>query len=808
MGELANHRESRFTLYALRFTFYVLLLISVCQPHALAQRTDPLGNTVFDKSGKELYRIQATFGVLEGESTLRRDAEFRKKTSNRNFFTFDIPGENVHHQLTVGNFPTKFSSFTLNKELFDAARWNITVPKARGRVSAFVGRVTNNTFSLSGERAKPIENVDISSRSDWFMVGLRAEANLGAYGVRFGSLPKFTLPLPRLGINYVNRFFTNYDLTRSSNPFRGVTIANPPTALFIRFSDASPENPGGARIFRTRVFIDDVLEYDVIGGRETPGVLLLPNDSKSGMVLSDNREIPDDVRGFNPRTNSRASEIAPTARWVDGQGTFTYRFELFNPQNINSVRFEIDIANDYQVELSTDNQDFRLELSAAGNVTDESNRRIRQFYYGELTDETTMGFNLQTTLLGFSIEAERAWYSQTMQYPLLTGKRTQKTVGAWFIDVNRNFGPLTWRSEYTRIDPFYAARNFVDDNDDDDPYADSREPEILIAGNTQDDLDGDRVKDWEDDFLLFFADPPKFRLGLNRESIDFNNNGEPDNLEDDDKPNYRMDYDEGSWGHNTYFKVDLPFAQGLSIIPGYYAKHLTLEHKSARGLYSILSYAPKPIPHFGTVLFRHTFRRSRDIIPDDVVIRSTGEKLKDNLALQNYLGNIFTMIADYTEINNLTIRSKFKYQRDALFHTRQRVIDTALINQIRYEYKVREDLTIAPAFRNDRTIGYTIPFDKQTAVDVIRNAYILTLTHQVAAQLQLSAGLQYLTWRDFNDAQNDFNRTVGFFELVLQGDAFGQRMGLLITADYVVQNFLEPIGGEKRTGISISLFLL
>ncbi len=774
-----------FVDYASRITFYVsvaLLIVSICLPQPIyPQHTDPLGNPVFDKSGKELYKIQATFGVLGGASLLRRDAEFRKKTSNRNFFTFNIPSENVRHQLTVGNFPTKFSSFTLNKELFDAARWNITVPKAGGRVSAFMARVTNNTFSVSGERVAPIEDLDIVSRSDWFMAGLRAEANLGAYGVQLGSLPEFSLPLPRLGINFVNRFFTNYDLTRTTNPLRGITIANPPRELFLRFRDASPENPGGAKVFRTRVFIDDFLEQDVIGGKEPPGVLLL----------------------------SHSSARDERSRSVDGEGTFTYRFILFNPQDINSVRFEIDIANDYQVELSTNNQNFQVELSAPGNVTDESNRKVHQFEYGELTDEITMGFDLQTTLLGFSIEAERAWYVQTKQYPLFSGKRTQRTTGAWFIDVNRNFGPITWRSEFTRIDPFYTARNFIDDNDDDDPYADSREPEILIAGNTKDDLDGDRVKDWDDDFLLFFADPPKFRLGLNRESIDFNNNGEPDNLEDDDKPNYRFDYDEGSFGHHTYLKVELPFAQGLSILPGYYEKHLILEHKSARGWYNILSYAPESIPHFGTVLFRHTFRRSRDIIPDDVVIRSTGDLVEDNLALQNYLGNIFTMIVDYQNVKNLTIRSKFKYQRDSLFHSRQRVIDTALINQIRYDYKVREDLSIAPAFRSDRIIGYTVPFDKRTAVDTVRNAYILTLTHQVAAQLQLSAGAQFLTWRDLNDSQRNFNRTVSFLELVLQGDAFGQKMGLLMTADYVIQNFLEPIGGgEKQTNIGISLFLL
>ena len=780
---IASALSTTFKTHHISIVLYAAFWLSCTGMYApvIAQQTDPLGNQVFDKSGKELYKMQATFGVLEGDSVLRRDSEFRKKTSNRNFFTFDIPAENVNHQLTVGNFLTKFSNFTLNKELYDAARWNITVPRAGGGISAFVARVTNNTFSSLGERTTPIEDIDIESTSDWFMAGMRAEANFGAYDFGLGPYPEVTVPLPRLGVNYVHRFFTNYDLTRTNNPFQGITISNPPTELFLRFSDASPENSGGARVFHVRVYVDGVLEHNVTAGREPAGILLLPNDSKR------------DVR----------------SRWVDGEDTFTYRFTLFNPQEIKRVQFEVDIANDYRVELSTDNQNFQQELSAAGNVRDSSNREVRAFDYGALTDETTMGFDLQTTLAGFAIESEFAWYSQTRQYPIFTGIRSQRRASAWYVDVNRNFGPITWRSEFTRIAPLFTAANFVDDNDNEDRYADSREPEILFSGNTKDDIDGDRVKDWDDDFLLFFADPPRFRLGLNRESIDFNNNGEPDNLEDDDKPDYRFDYDEGSYGHNTYFKVDLPFADGLSIIPGYYLKRLILDHKSARGYYNVLSYAPDPIPHFGTVLFRYTLRRSRDIIPDDVVIRSTGERIKDNLALQNYLGNIFTMIVDYQNLRNLMLTSKFKYQRDNLFHTRRRVIDTALINQIRYDYEVLDDLTIAPAIRSDRSIGYTVPFEREKSIDILRNAYILTLIHQVAAQLQLSAGAQYLTWRDFNDSRNDFNRTVGFLELVLQGDAFGQRMGLLITSDYVIQDFLVPLGGgERRTNIGISLFLL
>ena len=175
---------------------------------------------------------------------------------------------------------------------------------------------------------------------------------------------------------------------------------------------------------------------------------------------------------------------------------------------------------------------------------------------------------------------------------------------------------MTWRSEVTRIAPFYTARNFIDDNDDDDPYADSREPEILISGNTKDDLDGDRVKDWDDDFLLFFADPPRFRLGLNRESIDFNNNGQRTTWRTTISRTTVTITTRALLGIHTYFKVELPFIDGLSVLPGYYAKHLILQHKSARGWYNVLSYAPKSIPHFGTILFRYTFRRSRDIIPD------------------------------------------------------------------------------------------------------------------------------------------------------------------------------------------------
>ena len=322
------------------------------------------------------------------------------------------------------------------------------------------------------------------------------------------------------------------------------------------------------------------------------------------------------------------------------------------------------------------------------------------------------------------------------------------------------------------------------------------------------DRDADGIDDWYDDFLLFSADPPKFRTGLNRESMDFNNNGQPDSLEDDLDPNYRGDYTEGSYGYNNFLRIELPVVKGLSMTPGYYEKRLILDKKSSRGWYNIFEYVSEPSQNWN-LLFRHTVRRAHDIIPDDWIENGSIFK-KDDLSLQNSLGNIFTMKAEYQHATiPLTIISKFKYQYDALFHTKERLIDTVLINQLRYEYQVRPDLIIAPAFRNDRSIGYSIPHDKNKVTDFIRNAYILTLTHQVAEQLELSAGTQYLTFRDLNDSENDFNRTVAFLELVIHGQSFGKMMGLLVTTDYVIQNYLEPVGGgERSTNISVTLFLL
>jgi hypothetical protein len=284
--------------------------------------------------------------------------------------------------------------------------------------------------------------------------------------------------------------------------------------------------------------------------------------------------------------------------------------------------------------------------------------------------------------------------------------------------------------------------------------------------------------------------------------MDFNNNGEPDADENDSKPEYRFDYEEGSRGYRAYLIFE-PFASGFTITQGYYKKSLILEQKSARTRYTLVEFVPRKIPNFGTVQLRFMTKRAHDIIPDDLV------KRKDNLALQNSLSNIVTLIADYEEIAGLILTTKFKYQYDADFHGQRRLIDTILINKARYDIKVGADTVISPAYRNDKTIGYTTPRQDETSVDTVRQTFILQAVHRISEELKVSAGLQYLTFRELKHPSENFNRRVAFLNLALQGKIKKKGVGLLGVLNYETESRPRNVGGShKSTNIAVRLFLL
>ena len=198
------------------FTIRSLLLCSLflvlCSSLSDAVVYDPLGNRIFEGKGEQLYSIDATYGLIEGGAVARREKKFRDQLKSA-YVSFTVGGnEELRHKIIVGGFRTEFSSFALNKRQSDAIGWEVSFPESRGKMYSFISKLTNTTLGK--------ENRTLESSSDWYMAGLRGEANLGIWDISVGNRD-FGVELPSIGVSYVNKYFTNYDLTRTSNPFGG-----------------------------------------------------------------------------------------------------------------------------------------------------------------------------------------------------------------------------------------------------------------------------------------------------------------------------------------------------------------------------------------------------------------------------------------------------------------------------------------------------------------------------------------------------------------------------------------------------------
>jgi hypothetical protein len=109
---------------------------------------DPLGNKIFEGSGESLYTIDATYGLIDGDSVTNRAKKFREILSGATYIGFPIgaPGK-LTHLISVGSFSTVFSSLTLSQRQSDAIGWSLFFPGSRGRISTFISKLTSSSLS-------------------------------------------------------------------------------------------------------------------------------------------------------------------------------------------------------------------------------------------------------------------------------------------------------------------------------------------------------------------------------------------------------------------------------------------------------------------------------------------------------------------------------------------------------------------------------------------------------------------------------------------------------------------------------------
>ena len=255
---------------------------------------------------------------------------------------------------------------------------------------------------------------------------------------------------------------------------------------------------------------------------------------------------------------------------------------------------------------------------------------------------------------------------------------------AWFVQLKSRFGKLYLEGVLYHIDPGYTTTylNFgansdrdqpyalprtqespnerdpwdvehyalVEDDDDDDDWPDDDDFDGVLP--RADDRDQNGILDFQEDFLIFEADPPVFT-----DLIDLNNNGTIDSLEDDFEPQYEYGIDRDGY----HLKAEYDLLDNLSLQVGWLNESEISSRRKNDSKYLHLTYS-RDIPDFGIILFQNRFARVRDDIPDYTITLRVGElepeQITDELDFYNARVNTTTLQFTYTAVPNLTLEAK------------------------------------------------------------------------------------------------------------------------------------------------------
>ncbi|RKU05770.1 hypothetical protein C6501_19410 [Candidatus Poribacteria bacterium] len=190
----------------------------------------------------------------------------------------------------------------------------------------------------------------------------------------------------------------------------------------------------------------------------------------------------------------------------------------------------------------------------------------------------------------------------------------------------------------------------IEDDDDDDDWPDDIDFDGVLP--RADDRDQNNILDYQEDFLIFEADPPIFT-----DLIDLNNNGVIDSLEDDFEPQYEYGIDREGY----HLKVEYDLLDNLSVQVGWLNENEISSRRKNDSKYLHVTYQ-RDIPDFGTVLFQNRFVRVRDDIPDYSITLLVGDfdpiQITDELDYYNARVNTTTLQFLYTAVPNLTLEAK------------------------------------------------------------------------------------------------------------------------------------------------------
>ena len=231
------------------------------------------------------------------------------------------------------------------------------------------------------------------------------------------------------------------------------------------------------------------------------------------------------------------------------------------------------------------------------------------------------------------------------------GKLGRET--AWFVQLKSRYGKLHLEGVLYHIDPGYTTTylNFgahpsrgqiytlergrpdrlledlpqeltpwdainytlIEDDDDGDDWPDNSDFDGVIP--SADDRDQNGILDYQEDFLIFDADPPVFT-----NPIDLNNNGTIDSIEDDFEPEYEYGIDRQGY----HLKAEYKLLDNLTVQISWLNESEISSRRKNNSKYIHVTYK-RDIPDFGSFDFQNRFVRVQDDIPDYTIVLPVGE---------------------------------------------------------------------------------------------------------------------------------------------------------------------------------------
>ena len=489
-----------------------------------------------------------------------------------------------------------------------------------------------------------------------------------------------------------------------------------------------------------------------------------------------------------------------------------------DPAEIVRVEFQLVVANDYQIWMTSDRQTDRngdpvllMVAQAEGNIQDVTNLRTVSFDYGLPTATNIVGWTLNVSdIWGLDLYAEYDLSWSYRKYPNVQEETHRSTSGikgkrkspAWMVNVSKVAKPFFLFGEAYSMDPFYNTRSFVtdaqgeidysnrrswvelvEDNDDQDRIPDtfradwgSPDLQVFPGWDANNDFlpdlnqNDNRVKinsvpDYEEPFLRFNVDRPEYLFGM-----DMNNNFWVDQYENDDQPDfpYRKDHQ----GYNIYGGAHL--APGLRLMVGALREQLISSNQENNSTYALLTYDGQS-PSYGNIRFFQMGKLVEDNIPNPLLQWAPNNTLRggsltrledpllarDTFVNQTYLGHSLKLGATQlvNKINYILYRQLMDEQRRVELNLDDADFFFGIINKASYSReigRVRIEPRWKSEYRHQSRDLFTLE-EHKSLTELFSTIVELPLLQVTTLQ----AGVEYVIFNDLNSDFNDFNSLLG-----------------------------------------------